>query len=339
MLLPTVSRVSDEPIVQPDAVPGYSAVFNAGVLRHDGKFHLVARGVREGYRRNHGPGPSFLGYISDVLVFGSVDGVRYEFEYVLAKASSEGVFSYEDPRVQRVCSDGVEHVMMTYTNLPDPTLDQPWRIGIHQLVYVDGRFELLCSSGRVIGPDGIENKDAVVFNLSDGRVALIHRHHPDMQLAVFDSLEALIEGDPAYWAAHLAELDQHTILRPSADALGIGAGAPPVHTEWGLLLFFHERIADGTYTMNVALLDDTTGRVIARLADPVLYPELPWEREGDVDNVIFVVGAHRLDDGAIYLTYGAADRAVGAAIVHERELMEAFGIITFEPSLETGHLL
>jgi predicted GH43/DUF377 family glycosyl hydrolase len=325
--------------VQPDAVPGYGAVFNAGVLRHDGRFHLFARGVREGYQRNHGPGPRFLDYISDILVFGSRDGVNYEFEYVLASASPDEVFCYEDPRVQRVHSNGVEHVMMTYTNLPNPALGQPWRIGIHRLIYTDGRFELNRSSGRTIGPDGHENKDAVVFNLSDGRVALIHRLHPNMQLALFDSLEELFEGGPEYWGAHLAELDAHTIVRPSSNALSVGAGAPPVHTEWGLLLFFHERIADGTYAMKVALLDHATGRAIAQLADPVLLPELPWEREGDVNNVIFVVGAHRLDDGAIYLTYGAADRAVGAAIVHELELMQALGIVAVEPSLETGRLL
>jgi predicted GH43/DUF377 family glycosyl hydrolase len=54
-----------------------------------------------------------------------------------------------------------------------------------------------------------------------------------------------------------------------------------------------------------------------------MAPELHWEREGDVDNVVFVQGAHRRDDGSIYLTYGAADRCVGAAIVDEAELLAA----------------
>jgi len=42
-----------------------------------------------------------------------------------------------------------------------------------------------------------------------------------------------------------------------------------------------------------------------------------------VANVVFVQGAHRRDDGTIYLTYGAADRAVGAAVVDERQLLKA----------------
>ncbi len=48
------------------------------------------------------------------------------------------------------------------------------------------------------------------------------------------------------------------------------------------------------------------------MAEPVLEPELDWERRGDVDDVVFVQGAH-LDGDEIYLTYGAADRCVGAA--------------------------
>jgi hypothetical protein len=56
--------------------------------------------------------------------------------------------------------------------------------------------------------------------------------------------------------------------------------------------------------MNLALLDETTGRVVARLAKPVLEPELAWECTGDVDHVVFVQGAD-LDGDEVYLTYGA----------------------------------
>jgi predicted GH43/DUF377 family glycosyl hydrolase len=90
-----------------------------------------------------------------------------------------------------------------------------------------------------------------------------------------------------------------------------------------LLLFFHERRGDGSYTINVALLDAATGRVVAKLPEPLLEPELEWERAGDVENVVFVQGAHRREDGTIYLTYGAADRCVGAATVPEDQLLAA----------------
>ena len=82
-----------------------------------------------------------------------------------------------------------------------------------------------------------------------------------MQLALFDSLEELYEAGADYWDEHMRELDRHTIITPSPGALGVGAGAPPVAVEDGLLLFYHERTASSQYTIKVALLDDETGRV------------------------------------------------------------------------------
>lgn len=319
----TVRRVSDAPVVDADAVPGYGAIFNAGVIHHDGAYHLLARGVREGYTRNSGLGARFLDYVSDVLVLTSRDGRQYEFQQVLARSSERGVHSYEDPRVQLVRSGDVEHVVMTYTNLPKPASGEPWQVGIHRLVYKDDRFALNRTSGRVVGPAGQPDKDAVIFNLRDGRVGLIHRIHPNMQLAVFDTLEELWGSGDGFWDAHMADLEAHTIMRPSPGSLGIGAGAPPIVTDDGLLLFFHERNAESQYTLNVALLDDATGRVKALLPEPILRPELSWERSGDVDEVVFVQGAVKRPDGTIYLTYGAADRCVGAATVGEAELLAA----------------
>jgi predicted GH43/DUF377 family glycosyl hydrolase len=144
-----------------------------------------------------------------------------------------------------------------------------------------------------------------------------------MQLALFGSLDELWEPAPEYWDEHLRYLEQHTLIRPSEGALSVGVGAPPVVTENGLLLFFHERGGDDHYTTKVALLSDETGRVRSLLPDPIMRPELPWECAGDVDNIIFVQGAVSRPDGTIYLTYGAADRCVGAASVASTEIREA----------------
>jgi len=221
----TVRRISDEPIVAASTVPGYGPIFNAGLIVHDGFFHLFARGVRDSYRRNDGPGPLFLDYISDVLVFTSTDG-----------------FS------------------------------------------------------------------------------------SNVQLAIFQSLEELCDPPEGYWETHIRDLAAHTLIRPAAGALGVGAGAPPVATRAGLLLFFHEREADDRYTTKVALLDDETGRVRSLLPDPIMRPELPWECFGDIDNIIFVQGAVPLPDGTMYLTYGAADRCVGAASVATSGVLEALAV-------------
>jgi predicted GH43/DUF377 family glycosyl hydrolase len=309
-------------VVEADSVPGYGAIFNAGLLYHEGKYHLFARGVRDGYRRNDGSGPRFLDYISDVLVLTSIDGRHYEFEYVLARAGIADVHCYEDPRVQRVRHSDGFHIVMTYTSLWPHESGRPWRIGAHRLIWDEGRFHLDESTGRLLGPSDIANKDAIVFSLSDERVAMIHRIHPDMQLAVFDDLDHLWHAGPEYWDPYMSNLDSHTLMKPTPGALGIGAGAPPVPTDDGLLLFFHERRADGAYTANLALLDNDTGRLLSRLDQPLLQPELHWEREGDVDNVVFVQGAHREDD-LVYLTYGAADRCIGVATAQVSQLVHA----------------
>lgn len=316
-------RLADLPIVGAGAVPGYGPIFNAGVIHHDGRYHLFARGVRDHYRRNEGPGPRFLDYVSDVLVFTSEDGRHYEFQQSLAVGSDEGVHCYEDPRVQRVRTAEGEAVVMTYTHLPPPGSGRPWQVGCDRLEYADGRFALRTTSTAPIGPSHVPDKDAVLFNLRDGRLAYIHRVHPNIQLALFESLDDLIEPADGYWDDHLRRLEEHTILRPSAGALGIGAGAPPVPTTAGFLLFFHEREANGHYTMKVALLDDGSGEVVAVLPDPIMRPLLEWERSGDVDNVVFVQGAVAQDDGTIYLTYGASDRHVGAATVDTAALLSA----------------
>ena len=54
-----------------------------------------------------------------------------------------------------------------------------------------------------------------------------------------------------------------------------------------------------------------------------MSPELEWERRGDVNEVVFVQGAIPRPDGSIYMTYGAADRNVGAASVSTDELLRA----------------
>lgn len=152
---------------------------------------------------------------------------------------------------------------------------------------------------------------------------MIHRIHPDMQLALFDSLDELYAAGDDYWDEHLRELDRHTVVRPGPGALGVGAGAPPVPTRAGLLLFYHERTSVPEYTLRVALLDDETGRVAGLLPEPILRPELPWECAGDVNDVVFVQGAVPLADGTIYLTYGAGDRCIGAASVDTEEVVGA----------------
>jgi predicted GH43/DUF377 family glycosyl hydrolase len=318
-----IERIGDEPIVPYGAVPGYGPIFNAGAVFHDGRFHLFARGVRDHYRRNGSTGSRFLDYVSDILVFTSADGRFYEFQQVLAQGEPAGIYSWEDPRVHLVRSGESEHFVMSYTNLPPPDANEFWRIGVDRLDYAGGSFSLEPGSGQVVGPPGEPDKDGIVFNLRDGRVALVHRIYPNMQLALFDSLDELWDPPAGYWEGHMANLERHTIIRPLETSLGVGAGAPPVVTDDGLLLLYHERDGHERYSTKAALLDYDTGEVVSLLHEPIMSPETDWERRGDVNEVVFVQGAIPRPDGTIYMTYGAADRNVGAATVSTAALQRA----------------
>ena len=70
-------------------------------------------------------------------------------------------------------------------------------------------------------------------------------------------------------------------------------------------------------------IDHGTGRVLSILPGPIMRPQLSWERTGDVDDVVFVQGAAPRPDGTIYLTYGAADRCIGAATVETGSILDA----------------
>ena len=124
----------------------------------------------------------------------------------------DGIYSWEDPRVHRVRS-GDGRALRDDLHEPAAARRRTSSGGSASTgsTYADGRFSLEQGSGRVIGPPGEPNKDGIVFNLRDGRVALIHRIYPNMQLAVFDSLEELWDPPAGYWE------DAHGRPRPAHD--------------------------------------------------------------------------------------------------------------------------
>ena len=189
---------------------------------------MFARAVRDGYRVNPewllkpGMVDRFLDYVSDIVVLTSTDGVDYRFAYLLVAAGTDGAVCFEDPRVQWVADDW----SLTYTWLP-PAERRPWRIGAHRLRWDGERFWLKEDSARLLGPAGVENKDGVVFDLADGRVALVHRVWPYMHLAVFDSLDALWDADDSYWGPYMAELEDHVLLAPGPGAFCCGRRGSP----------------------------------------------------------------------------------------------------------------
>ena len=325
----TPFRKSPQPVLKPfpDLTWASGAVFNPGAWYEDGRVHLLFRAIPEGYRRipleqpdPHGPELGFdQSYISYIGYASSTDGLTFvprETPYIKPDEDFD-VYGAEDPRISRID----DTYLITYTALCRPAFDphNGVRIGLAS----SHDFVGLKKHG-VVGPP-VCDKDAVIFpGRIGGRIAMLHRITPDIQLVFFDDLAQLFQPPDGFWQSHMDNLDQHVVMRSEQtwESKKIGVGPTPIETEEGWLIIYHGVDADHIYRAGLALLDrDDPRRVIARTTHPVLQPELDFELYGDVDNVVFPEGAVVID-GELHVYYGAADRVIGHASAPLRSVMD-----------------
>jgi predicted GH43/DUF377 family glycosyl hydrolase len=303
----------------PDVAWASGAIFNPGAVLDDaGTLRLLVRGVPAGHRRVTTAGDSpyepdfgYEGYVSSLgLATRRPDGAFVLADEPLLAAVPGGcdAFGCEDARITRLG----DRYYITYTALSEPAATATDGVGIALATTTD--WATVERHGR-IGP-AVRDKDAAIFpDRVGGRVAMLHRIAPDIQLVLFDDEDQLLAPGDAFWAEHLDHLDEWVVMRPEQPWEGkkIGAGPPPLWTPEGWLLIYHGADRHHVYRAGLALLDlDDPRRVIARTKHPILEPELPFEREGDVPNVVFPEGAV-VEGEALHVFYGAADSAVGHA--------------------------
>ena len=105
-------------------------------------------------------------------------------------------------------------------------------------------------------------------------------------------------------------------LRRMWDANKIGLCPPPIETEKGWLVLYHgvrNTASDSIYLLGLALFDLARPDLCLKRGNSWIFgPEAPYEREGDVsDVVLFPCGQTIGEDGdTIHLYYGAADSCV-----------------------------
>jgi predicted GH43/DUF377 family glycosyl hydrolase len=110
------------------------------------------------------------------------------------------------------------------------------------------------------------------------------------------------------------------------DANKIGLSPPPIETPQGWLVIYHgvrQTPAGALYRLGLALFDlPAPERCLKRSNEWFFGPEEPYERRGDVDNVIFPCGTTIAPDGdTIRLYYGAADTSIALATASVRALL------------------
>jgi len=173
--------------------------------------------------------------------------------------------------------------------------------------------------GAIMQP---EDKDAALLpRRIHGRWALVHRPVSGATAHMWMSYS----DDLRNWGGHRLMLEAR--LGGWWDADRVGLTCPLIETPEGWLAIYHgvkRNAAGAIYRLGLALFDlDAPERCLLR-GDPwVMSPDAPYERHGDVDNVIFPCGSTLAADGdTLRLYYGAADTCIALATGSVRSLIE-----------------
>lgn len=237
----------------------------------------------------------------------SVDGVNWDRspDPVLEPDNDYEMQGVEDPRVTEI--DSVFYMAYTAFSGMEPLETA--------LTPMFARSRDLLTWER-IGPlvIGEHNKDHFLLprKLNNLFVAF-HRRWPDIWMAESEDLITWPEEEMRFIMSP----------RPNSewDSKSIGGNGPPIQTEYGWLTFYHGYAEDQIYRLGVVLLDlEDPTIVINRPAKWILEPREPWEKGGNVPNVIFSC-ANILVGEEVWIYYGGADRVIGLATCDYDEIV------------------
>ena len=310
-------RYPGNPILQAHQFPKMvNAVFNPGATVVDGRTLLL---LRVEYRT--GLSSLVAATSEDGLTNWEIDPLRGLHPQV---DSFEEHWGIEDARITRV---GDEYfVVYVGYSVAGPLV----------CLATTGDFIRWERKGVLMSP---EDKDAALFPTTfAGRWALIHRPAPAMP-GLGAHVWLSFSPDLRHWG-------DSRVLLPARrggwwDANKVGLGPPPLLTDDGWLLCYHgvRVTASGSiYRIGLALLDrDDPTKVLARGNEWVLGPQEPYERGGDVPDVVFPCGWVLRDDGdTLHLYYGAADSTVCVAEASLAGLLDHLECHPYAP--ESGHV-
>ncbi len=175
--------------------------------------------------------------------------------------------------------------------------------------------------GPVMPPD---DKDAAVFpRRFGGRYAMLHR--PVSAGSSGAHIWLSFSPDLKHWGDH--HVLMHARKGAWWDANKIGLSPPPLETAVGWLMLYHGvRHTPGgcLYRLGLALLDlENPSKVLRRSDDWIFAPEEPYERQGDVNGVVFPCGwVSDKASGEIRIYYGGADSCIALATAQVTELLD-----------------
>lgn len=309
-----LNRAGGNPILRPRPERAWEskAVFNPGAVYEGGKVHLF-------YRAMGADNTSVIGYASsqDGLSFAADDEPAYmpreDFEQKRVPGGNSGC---EDPRLTTID----DTVYLCYTAFDGRHVPRVAFSSLSVANLLQKKWQW--KKPVLISPPGIMDKDAVLFPRKiKQKYAFLHRLGNSIWLDYVDTLD-FKNGEV---------LKGNVIMSYSQEDENIekiGAAAPPIETKYGWLLLYHvvQREGNGSalkYYFTAALLDLNDPAVVhARRKAPLLEPQLPWEKEGIVPNVVFPCGAVVVKS-RLFVYYGAADTVIGVATLRLADLVES----------------
>lgn len=287
-------RLSDSPVISPIG-DGWEAAgtFNPAVIRREGKFVML-------YRAQDKSGTSRLGYAE------SENGIEFTqrqdpvFSPVTEYEKDGGV---EDPRLVQFG----DTYYLTYTGY-NKTDAQLCLATSKDLIHWErkgviipankGNWNVKWTKSGAIVPEKINGKYWMYF---------LGTSADNKDQAGLASSEDLI---------HWTEATEKPVLpvRPGMfDSRVAEPGPSPIVTDKGIVLVYNGADDKLVYRTGIAVFDRNDPRkLLWRTASPVFQPEKPWEKVGQVPNVVFVEGLVSQGDRYLFY-YGGADKYVGVA--------------------------
>ena len=300
---PLFTRHPGNPLLSRDNWPyPINSVLNAGaVLLPDGDTLLLCR-VED---------RSGLSHLCAARSANGIDKWRIDSHPTLManpKEFPEEIWGIEDPRITYVPE--LKQYTVAYTSFA--------RGGPGVSLALTKDFRSFERFGVIMSP---EDKDAALLpRRICGRWALIHRPMTALGAHMWISYSP----DLRHWGSHKIILE----ARRGGwwDANKIGLCSPPIETAEGWLMISHgvRQTASGSiYRLGLALFDLEKPEVCLRRGNSWIFgPEAPYERNGDVNDVVFPCGQTIGTDGdTINLYYGAADSCIALATGSIRGLL------------------
>lgn len=309
-----------EPVFSYKDVPYNAALtFNAGVIKHNGKYIMMFRNDAGSVEKQELNGETNIG-----LAF-SDDGIKWNtYEKPVFRLHDDEINRVYDPRLT-VIDDEVYICFATDTK--------------HGIRGGIGKVSEDYKSVEVISLSVPDNRNMALFpEKINGKFVRVERPMPvyGRYYNVNGTFDVWMSDSPdlVYWGNSKLVLACEDV--PFCNDK-IGPGAPPIKTDKGWLTIFHSVILDKSigkngwedswqkkYYVGIMLLDkDDPSKVIGMSKEPLLVPELEFEVTGGFRNEALFPCAMILDDNdEVKIYYSAGDMYVCLATANVNDLID-----------------